>query len=75
MNPKIFKIKRAFVIPFTITVLLLLCLLILSLFEGQLCERVVLIVFFIITSMTCLEAVNREIIVTENGFKIKNFSF
>ena len=73
MGQNIFKIKRAFLIPFNIMIILLFLLLLLSLFKGQTWERIVLAVSFFGTFIVGMEAARREIIVAEDGLKIKKF--
>ncbi len=69
----IYKVKRAFVIPFSIIVTLLFFLFGLSLINGQTWEKVVLSVLCIITLAICVEATRREIAVSEDGLKLKKF--
>jgi hypothetical protein len=73
MEQNIFKIKRAFLVPF-ISIVVLLCLLfLLSLFKGNHWEKIVLAVSFAGTLIVGIEAVKREIIITNDGLKIKKF--
>ena len=73
MEPSIFKIKRAFLVPFITIVGLLGLLLLLSFFKGQSWEKIVLAASFAGTLFVGIEAVTREIIVTKDGLKIKKF--
>jgi hypothetical protein len=73
MDQNIFKIKRAFLVPFAAIVALLCLLLILSLFKGQTWEQIILAVSFAGTLLVAIEAAKREIIVTKDGLKIKKF--
>jgi len=73
MEQNIFKIKRAFLVPFIAIVALLCLLLILSLFQGQTWEKIILAVSFAGTLLVGIEAAKREIIVTKDGLKIKKF--
>jgi hypothetical protein len=73
MPQNIFKIRRAFVIPFMIIIFLLFLLLLLSIFKGQIREGVILSVFFILILFVGIETLRREIILTEKGLKIKKF--
>jgi hypothetical protein len=73
MDQNIFKIKRAFIVPFIAIVALLCLLLILSLFKGQTWEKIVLAVSFAGTLLVGIEAAKREIIVTKDDLKIKKF--
>jgi hypothetical protein len=73
MELNIFKIKKTFLAPFIVMVLLIFLLLMLSLFKGQPWEKIILAVFFFATVIVGIEAVKREIIVTNDGLKIKKF--
>ncbi|MCX5848844.1 MAG: hypothetical protein NTW65_05300 [Deltaproteobacteria bacterium] len=73
MEQQIFRINRAFLVPF-ITIAALLCfLLLLSLFKGQAWEKIILAISFAGTMLIGIEAAKREIIVTKEGMKIKKF--
>jgi hypothetical protein len=69
----IYKIKRAFIIPFRVITLLLFLLLLLSLITGQLWEKVILAILCVILLAVNIEASEREIIGSEQGLKIKKF--
>ena len=69
----IYKIKRAFLIPFSGTIVLLFLLFGLSLFTGQAWEKIILAVLCVIILAIGVEAARREIIVNEEGLKIKKF--
>ena len=73
MDQGTFKIKRAFLLPFFILVALLGVLLLLSLWNGQPWEKILLTVSFAGTLLIGIEAARREIAVTQNGLKIKKF--
>jgi hypothetical protein len=73
MEQNIFKIKTAFLVPFVIIVALLGFLLLLSLFKGLTWEKIILAASFAGTLIVGIEAAKREIIVTEDGLKIKKF--
>jgi lysylphosphatidylglycerol synthetase-like protein (DUF2156 family) len=73
MAQNIFKIKRAFLVPFITIVVLLLFLFLLSLFRGQLWEKIVLAVSFASTLFIAIEATRRKIVVTDEGLKIEKF--
>ena len=73
MAQNIFKIKRAFLVPFITIVVLLFLLFLLSLFKGQTWEKIILAVFFAITLLISIEAAKREFILTDEGLKIKKF--
>jgi len=69
----IYKIKRAFIIPFSVTIVLLFLLFGLSLITGQTWEKIILAVLCVSILAICVEAARREIIVNEEGLKIKKF--
>jgi lysylphosphatidylglycerol synthetase-like protein (DUF2156 family) len=73
MAQNVFKIKRAFLIPFITIVVLLLLLFLLSLFRGQMWEKIILAGFFTSTLLIAIEAARREIVVTDEGLKIEKF--
>jgi len=73
MEQNIFKIKKAFLWPFIAIVILLFLLLILSLFNGQQWEKIILAASFIVTMVIGLEAANRKIAVNKDSLKIKKF--
>jgi hypothetical protein len=70
---QVYKIKKAFRVPFIITVALLFVLLALSLFKGQPWEKIILAVLFVITLLIAIEASEREFAVSENGLRIRKF--
>lgn len=73
MEQNIFKIKKAFVIPFILIIALLFLLFLLSLFDGQPWEKIVLAVSFTATLLVGIEAAKREIVVTRESLVIKKF--
>ena len=73
MEQNFYKIKKAFLVPFIAIIALLFLLLLLSLFHGQLWEKIILAVSFAGTLLVGIEAVKREITVTKDGLKIKKF--
>ena len=73
MDQNIFKIKRAFLIPFIILIILLCILFLLSLYKGQPWEKIILAVSLFITVVIGIESSKREITVTKDGLKIKKF--
>lgn len=73
MEQNIFKVRRAFLIPLTAIIVLLFLLLFISLFRGQMWERIVLACFFIGSLLIGIETARREIIVTEEGLQLKKF--
>lgn len=70
---QVFKVKRAFLAPFIITVALLFALLVMSFFIGQLWEIMLLAVLCFITAIIAIEAFEREFAVSEDGLRIKKF--
>jgi len=60
MAQNIFKIKRAFLVPFNAIVVLLFLLFLLSLFRGQMWEKMVLAVSFATTLLIAIEATRRK---------------
>jgi hypothetical protein len=73
MAQNVFKIRRAFLVPFIIIVVLLFLLFLLSLFRGQMLEKIILAVCFASTLFIAIEAKRRKIIVTNEGLKIEKF--
>lgn len=73
MEQNVFKIKRAFLVPFNTIVVLLFLLFLLSLFRGQMWEKIVLAVCFASTLLIAIEATRRKIILTDEGLKIEKF--
>ena len=73
MEKNVFKIKKAFLVPFIAMVVLLGLLLLISLFKGQTWEKIILAVSFSATLIVGIEAAEREIIVTKDGLKMKKF--
>ncbi|MEN6469577.1 MAG: hypothetical protein ABFD45_11580 [Smithella sp.] len=70
---RVYKIKKAFRVPFIIAVALLFALLALSLFSGQPWEKMLLAVLSIITLVIAIEASEREFALSENGLRIRKF--
>jgi len=70
---QVYKIQKAFIIPFLTAVVLLFVLLVLSLFGGESWEKILLACLFIITMMIAIEALEREVAVSENGLSIRKF--
>ena len=69
----IYKVKRAFLVPFSIMVVLLFLLLGISLITGQAWEKIILAVLCVIILTIDIEAARRGIIANEEGLKIKKF--
>ncbi|MDD4356724.1 MAG: hypothetical protein PHN98_05680 [Smithellaceae bacterium] len=70
---QVYKIQKDFIIPFLTAVVLLFVLLVLSLFSDESWEKILLACFFIITMMIGIEALEREVAVSENGLRIRKF--
>lgn len=73
MTQTIFKIKKAFLIPIIILVVLIFLLFLISLFKGQLLEKFILTISFVITLFIAVESMKRKITVTNSGLKIEKF--
>ena len=74
MYRKTFKIKKAFLVAFSIDVVLLCLLLLLSLFfKGSSLERLVLAVIFITALLILLESLSRKILTGDQGILIRKF--
>ncbi len=70
---QVYKIKKAFRVPFIIAVALLFVLLALSLFGGQPWEKILLAALSIITLAIAVEAFEREFALSEHGLRIRKF--
>ena len=73
MAQNIFKIRRAFLVPFITIVVLLFLLFLISLFRGQMWEKIVLAISFASTFFIAIEATRRKFILTDEGLKIEKF--
>ena len=69
----IYKVKRAFLIPFSVTIILLFFLFGLSLIAGEAWEKIILAILCVSSLAIGVEAAKREILVNEEGMKIKKF--
>ena len=69
----IYKVKKAFVIPFSAIVVLLFSLFVLSLINGQTWERIILASLCVGSLAIGVETIRREIIVNEEGLTLKKF--
>jgi len=74
MEQNVFKIKKAFLLPFIAIIILLFVLLILNLLNGQPWEKIILAVAFAVTLLVGIEAANRHITASNEGMKVKKFS-
>ena len=59
--------------PFITIVVLLFLLFLISLFRGELWEKIILAVSFASTLLIAIEATRRKIVVTDEGLKIEKF--
>lgn len=73
MEQNVFKIKKAFLVPFFLIIALLGVLLLLSLFKGQMWEKIILSMSFAGAIMIGIEAAKRVIILNQDGLKLKKF--
>jgi hypothetical protein len=73
MNENIYKIRKAFLIPLSSIVVLLLLLFVIVLFKhSQSWEIIVLAILFLISLSAGMYLAKKEIIVNDQGLKIKN---
>ncbi len=70
---QVYKIKKAFMVPFITAVVLLFALLGLSFFSGQRWEQILIAVLCVMTLGIAAEAWEREFAVSENGLRMKKF--
>ena len=70
---QVYKIKKAFRVPFIVAVTLLFVLLALSLFSGQPWEKMLLAALSVITLVIAVEASERDFAISENGLRIRKF--
>jgi len=70
---QVYKIKKAFITPFIIAVVLLFVLLVLSFVSGQPWEKILIGALFLITLIVAIESYEREILISETGLRIKKF--
>lgn len=73
MNQNVYKIRKAFLIPLTVITVFLFCLFWLGLFKGQGWEIIIPAILFVISLAVAVETARREIIITDQGLKIKKF--
>lgn len=78
---QVYKIKKAFITPFSLAVALLAVLLALSLWSGPSWERIIVAILLAATLVIAIEARSRYLSVSEDGlsikkfFRVKNFSW
>lgn len=73
MEQKIFKIKKAFLVPFITMVVLLFVLTILAFWNGQPWEKTVLVFSCAGALIVGIEAAKREIVITQDVLSIRKF--
>jgi len=74
MPQHLYRIRKSFVIPLAIDVILLFILMAISwLFRGPSLEKAVITVFFLLTLFVLIEAARRAITIGDEGLKIKKF--
>ena len=72
MHEAVYRIRRSFIIPLAVDVLLLCVLLVLSFaVKGSATEKIVLSGFFIASLLIMVEAVNRQIVINYGGLTLK----
>jgi len=71
MSENIYKIKKAFIVPLITVVTLLFLLLLISLFTSQTWEIIVIAILCLFSLAACMKMVKKEIIVNDQGLKIK----
>jgi hypothetical protein len=72
MSQRVYKIRKAIVIPLGVDAFLLLCLLATSLLlKGDSTERIVVAIFFLPTLYFFLECLVRRVIVAEEGLSLQ----
>lgn len=72
MNENIYRIRRAFLMPLIAVAVLLFLLFLISLFNRQSLEIIVLAILFFTSGAAGLYMVKKEIIVNDQGLKIRN---
>lgn len=73
MSSRIYRIRRAFLTPFALVVILLFVLLLLSFVNGSPAERVALAVIFPVALLLFFVSVRRRIVVSEGGIRLRKF--
>lgn len=71
MSENVYKIRRAFLVPLVAIVVLLFLLFWVSLFNGQCWEIIVIAILFFASGAAGVEMAKREIVVNDQGLKIK----
>lgn len=73
MNEKKYRIRKAFLVPLIFIVVLLLLLLVAGLIKSSgKWEIIIVPVLFLISLAACVDMIKREIIINDQGLKIKN---
>ena len=71
MNETVYKIRRAFLFPLLAIAVLLVLLLLLSLFNRQIWELIVLGILLFASLLAAVAMARKEIIINDRGLKIK----
>ncbi|OPY86129.1 MAG: hypothetical protein A4E71_01754 [Smithella sp. PtaU1.Bin162] len=71
MSEAIYKIKKAFVVPLIAVVVSLFLLFLISLTTSQTWEIIVIAILFLFSLAACMNMAKKEIIVNDQGLKIK----
>jgi hypothetical protein len=72
MDEKLHKIRRAFLVPLILIVVLLFSLLLVGLFKNSgKWEIIVVSVLFFVSLVACVDMIKREIITNDQGVKVK----
>lgn len=72
MNEKTYKVKKAFLVPLAVIVVLLFFLFLVSLVKSENWEKIVIAVLFLFSSAAFVGMGKKKIIVDDQGLKIKN---
>jgi hypothetical protein len=70
---QIYKIKKAFLIPFGVSVALLGILSVMMLLTGATWEKVFITLIFFVALAVCIEASYRQIVASDDGLQIRKF--
>lgn len=73
MEASVYKIRKAFVLPLAVIVVLLVILLAISISGGQSGKAAILALFFVVSFVVCLETLKREIVVADRGISWRKF--
>jgi len=74
MHQNAYRIRKSFLVPFSIDVVLLFILLLLSVFvKGSSFERIVLVIIFVPVFLVLLELLSRRVSTGDDGITIRKF--